>query len=198
MDSQPERLLSFYNCHDLLAKVLCNGPCLHISLFVSMTSHFSIFPPSSLFLITLSPIVHLADSTFSTRTPSFCFCDHLFSSFLTHWNKRRCQNASKEMAQCTRCATPPPPLGWNVGWQGASSLDKGPRKPWSGGTGVHWTLETVDCGFTQWWGDTVYTVLLSKPKVTKGQLYCLSAFDTFLYMIQGITKNYLNPKTGMV
>lgn len=111
LDSQPERLLSFYNCHDLLAKVLHNCPCLHISLLVSMTSHFSIFPPSSLFLITMSPIVHLADSTYSMRTPSFCFCDHLFSSFLTHWNKRRCQNVSKEMAQCTRCATPPPPLG---------------------------------------------------------------------------------------
>lgn len=147
LDSQSKRLLSFYNCHDLLAKVLHNCPCLHISLLVFRTSHFSIFSPSSLFLITMSPLAHLADSAYSMRTPkSFCFCNHFFSSFLTHWNKRRCQNASKEMAQCTKMCDSTSTIRLKCGLTGCFLLGQGPKEPMKchilGGTGVQWALET--------------------------------------------------------
>lgn len=107
-----------------------------------------------------------------------CFCEWFSSSFLIYCNKRGCQNASKEILDGSGCHDALLYFHhWakNMGWQGASLLDKGLRYPWSAmSLGYRSPLDsrnklTIDCGFTPWWGDIAYTQDCKKGNCTDQQ-----------------------------
>jgi len=94
-------------------------------LLVSVTSHVPNFSPSSLFLITTSLLVHLANFFYSTKPPSF-FCELFFPSFSSTGTREDCNLHKGNMLSLSvlRCTTIP-----HHRLKGTSILDKGLRYP---------------------------------------------------------------------
>lgn len=95
-------------------------------LLVSMTSHVSNFSPSSLFLITTSLLVHLANFSYSTKPPSFFFCELFFPSFSSTGTREDCKLHKGNMLSLSMLISTTIP---HHRLKGTSVLDKGLRYP---------------------------------------------------------------------